>query len=173
MGYVKAQAVLKEGVNVYEEGSYTSKVIMHIECGEEFWIKIINGSEWAEVYKYADQQEGFVNWNEVVIVLKKEEEELEPRSLVLKSSMDSSTYFELGDTITMTAELSNFKKDDNYECTWYYSEDGGANYILIDGATELTYQYTLNADNCFYRWRVIITLIEPEDGVPKEDTTEE
>ena len=68
----------------------------------------------------------------------------------------------LGTAIHMEAQLVNFKEDDVCEYQWYYSPDDGETYIEIPSANQQFYEYLLDAQNCFYRWRIVVTIANAE-----------
>ena len=62
---------------------------------------------------------------------------------------------QLGDTITLTADITG-AKGATYSLQWQYRCEGG--WQNVNGANGTSYRYTLNEDNARYDWRLILTV---------------
>ena len=62
----------------------------------------------------------------------------------------------IGDEITLTAILVNFKPNDIMTFQWEYSIEQNADWVLIDDETKQTYTFILDETNRNYWYRVIV-----------------
>jgi hypothetical protein len=62
--------------------------------------------------------------------------------------------FKYGDTVTIIAELEGFESAD-LSLDWEYSLDG-EEWNIAAQTTELSYEYTLSAENAAYVWRLTV-----------------
>ena len=64
---------------------------------------------------------------------------------------------------SLNAELSGFLETDRYTVQWQYSNDNGETFQDMEGATDLTYRFTIDKENAFYAWRLVLTLLPDEE----------
>ena len=64
--------------------------------------------------------------------------------------------FTMGDELTFTAILVNFKPEDIVQFFWQYAVDHNLDWQYIEGENEQTYTFILTADNSGYYYRVIV-----------------
>ena len=64
--------------------------------------------------------------------------------------------FTMGDEITFTAILVNFKPEDIVQFFWQYATDHNLDWQYVEGENEQTYTFILTADNSGYYYRVIV-----------------
>ncbi len=83
-----------------------------------------------------------------------EEPETE-KEIIVHSSLEGMDLIPIDETVTLTAELIGFDDIADYTCQWQYSTDG-VNYVDIEGANDLTYQYQVNMENLFYNWQLLV-----------------
>ena len=79
------------------------------------------------------------------------------RSLIMSSSIQGKVSVGFGTQVLLRAEPVNFLETDRYTCQWRYSKDG-INYVDIEGANGLTYEYSYSMDNYYYRWQIVIVI---------------
>ena len=63
----------------------------------------------------------------------------------------------IGDTVTLTAILVNFKDDDVIRFYWQYAMNL-PDWLFIDGENEQTYTFILTEENYNYWYRVLVGL---------------
>ena len=86
------------------------------------------------------------DWGEVTITFQREVYINEPLNPVY-----------IGDTVTLTAILVNFKDDDVIRFYWQYAMNL-PDWLFIDGENEQTYTFTLTEENYNYWYRVLVGL---------------
>ena len=86
------------------------------------------------------------DWGEVTITFQREVYIDEPLNPVY-----------IGDTVTLTAILVNFKDDDVIRFYWQYAMNL-PDWLFIDGENEQTYTFTLTEENYNYWYRVLVGL---------------
>ena len=167
-GYWKAQIALLGGADTYAAMDKTSAVVAHLDVGAEIWVKIIRGTEWAEVYSADEEgnetQKQFITWDSLVITLRDENEDddIGIRSVTISSSLDEMEFVYYGTDAELTATLDGFQEDDVYTVQWMYSSDEGENFYNIEEANELTYTFSVMPDNIENIWRIVIILLPKE-----------
>ncbi len=158
MGYIKVQIAMQNGADIFQEKSDEAEAIDHLDAGEIVWVKLTDDLKWASIYSEEDVSR-YIKWDDTIIVLMGEIdfEESIARSVTVKSTLDGLTTVKFNTQITMEAELHDFKDEDICEFQWYYSTDGKT-YNLVEGANEAIYEYNLDKNNCFFAWRVAVTI---------------
>ena len=164
MGYIKVYVALDIGVNIYAGAvEYEGEdAIDHLEVGNELWVKLIDGSDRAQIFGMDDEASiRYINLVDIIATLKPEEmEELPTRELNITSNIDGYEVVSAGTRVLFKTELINFLEEDNYTVQWKYSVDG-EEFIDIEEANDLEYEYTITMDNADYLWKVSIVLIAP------------
>ena len=76
------------------------------------------------------------------------EEEAAPveRKVIVHSTLDGVEDVYEGTKVTLTGELIGYEGLD-YRLQWYFRKDGIGDYILIEGADQLTFTYRIDQDN--------------------------
>ena len=158
MGYIKAVVAYDIGANVYDS-LYDGNAIEHLDADTSLWIMLIEDADYAEIYNDdPDMASRYIALVDVIAILKPENmEQLPTRELVIHSSVEGMEIIYYGTMIRFDTELINFLDDDIYTIQWKYSIDG-ENFIDIDGANELSYEFELNEENIEYFWRISIIL---------------
>ena len=83
------------------------------------------------------------------------EEPAEERTVTITSNVSSGTTVSEPTEVTLTAELTGY---DNVPYTLQWQrKPADADWEDIEGATDLTYTFTLNEENSGYSWRVAVT----------------
>ena len=83
------------------------------------------------------------------------EEPAEERTVTITSNVSSGTTVSEPTEVTLTAELTGH---DNVPYTLQWQrKPADADWEDIEGATDLTYTFTLNEENSGYSWRVAVT----------------
>ena len=162
-GYIKAQIIKQDGADIYALMDTESDIIAHLDQGEELWVRIIEGTEWAAVYS-EDDQEKYVLCDDLMVVLKGAEEEAEVRSVTISTSLDGEETVYYGTPVQLIATLENFLEDDSYTVQWYYRANAEKDFRLIKNANELIYEFIVEPDNIENTWKIEITLLSKEDG---------
>ena len=167
-GYYKVQVVMSEGAYLFNSMDENAEPFEHLEAGTELWVKTTEDSVWAEVYNPEDETINcFVKWDSLLIILKpeteqleeEEEEELPARYIEITSTISNYKSIAFGTNIIMNAELFNFKDEDICEFQWKYYDYASDTYVDIEGANEQTYTYSITMDNYYYKWRVVVTIL--------------
>jgi hypothetical protein len=70
-----------------------------------------------------------------------------------------------GELITFTCELIGF---DGLEVSYQWECDMGEGFQPVPGATEAAYSFVADADTLGAEWRVIVSILEPEDNPANE-----
>lgn len=172
MGYCKAQVVKVNGADCFFNIE-SEEVFTHLDYGSVLWVKSSMDYEWAEIYEDEEDNVQYIKWDDILIILEKEDneeqpntfgEEIEnideslPRSLRLSSSLNRINGFvEYGTMIELQAELINFRDEDEYKCQWQYSPDGEIFYDIA-GANDLTYEYPVSEENFTYIWKFVVEI---------------
>lgn len=169
MGFYKVQVASAEGTDLYGIMDGESEAVDHLESGAELWLRTTENEIWAELYRASEEiPPQYVMWDSVIIILKpaaEEEEEAEPlpaRYIEVTSTLTGMEFIPLGQEITMTAELINFREEDLCTFQWLYCEPGSDTYISIEGANEPNYTYYINRQNIFFRWKIVVTVENEE-----------
>lgn len=163
LGYYGIQVVMSDGADIFNSMEEGAEPAAHIDAGEVCWIRPTEDATWAVIYRADEKNPAqYLRWEDVVINQKpeigEEEEELPARSIEISSTLWGMKSIPLGQEITMTAELINFLEDDICTFQWQYLDEVTDTYIDIDGANELTYVYTIDTDNFFYTWRLVVII---------------
>ena len=137
-----------------------SGVIEHLTTGTELWVKVIDDTNWAEIYSDSEEETlGYVNLVDMAALLLPENmAEFPIRTIQITNSLDEMPVMILGEEVELSAELINFETDDQYTIAWQYTPDHGETYGVVEGANETTYRYILGYDNLGYGYRIVVTL---------------
>ena len=165
LGYYGTQIVMSEGADIFESMEEEAEPVDHLEAGTELWIRPTEDEAWAEIYR-ADEEATiqYIRWDDVIINQKPEtEEELPARSIVISSTISTMEYIPLGAEITMTAELINFREDDECVFQWMYYDESIEEFIEIEGANEPVYTYSITMENIRYNWKLVVTILNDEE----------
>ena len=166
LGYYGTQIVMSEGADIFESMEEDAEPVDHLEAGTELWIRPTEDEAWAEIYRADEETPArYIRWDDVIINQKPEtdeEEELPARSIVISSTISTMEYIPLGAEITMTAELINFREDDECVYQWQYQPKGSDTFIDIEDANDLTYVYFINEENFYYTWRLTVLVTKSE-----------
>ncbi len=168
-GYIKVYVAYDIGAKVYDdpiaakEGDEEEIPVDHLDVGTELWVKLVEGADRAQIFDLdEDAPARYINLVDIIATIKPEGmEELPTRELNLSSSLAGQKYIVSGTIVTLGAELVNFMEDDHVLIQWKYSVDG-EEYIDIEGANDLTYEYEINRENFTYKWRISIVLTAAE-----------
>ena len=166
LGYFKALIVISEGADIFESMEEDAEPVDHLEAGTELWIRPTEDEAWAEIYRAEDEETParYIRWDDVIINQKPEtEEELPARSIVISSTISTMEYIPLGAEITMTAELINFREDDECVFQWMYYDESIEEFIEIEGANEPVYTYSITMENIRYNWKLVVTILNDEE----------
>ena len=68
------------------------------------------------------------------------------RKVIVHSSLDGVENVYEGTKVTLTGELIGYDGLD-YRLQWYFRKDGIGDYILIEGADQLTFTYRIDQEN--------------------------
>ena len=128
------------------------------------WVRLIESAERAEVFNEDELATlSYVNLVDIIATLKPEDmKELPTRSITIVSTLDEGEVHYYGSRVELKATLENFCEDDRYDIQWFYSEDQGEQFNVIDGADSLCYEYVLDPENINDIWRIMITLYPKE-----------
>ena len=130
------------------------------------WVKLIEDAERALIYDLDETAPArYINLVDIIATLKPEGmEELPTRMLEIHTSLEEYNFkvIFLDTYVTLYATMINFPEDDVYTVQWQYSTDG-EEFFDIEDANELSYRYLTDEENVHYIWRVLITLIAPEE----------
>ncbi len=166
LGYYGTQVVMSNGADVYESTEEDAEPVEHLEAGTELWVIPTETEGWAEIYRTDEETPvRYIRWDDVIINQKpetedeEEEEELPARSVEITSNIVSMDYIPLGTKITMTAELINFREDDECVFQWMYYDESIKEYVEIDGADEQIYTYSITLENICYNWKLVVTIL--------------
>ena len=163
MGYIKVYVATDIGANIY--GSLESEeAIDHLDVGTELWVKLIDGADRAQIYDSdAEATLKYISLVDIVATKKPEGvEELPTRELSVKSSVEDVPVINAGTIVTFDTELINFLEDDHYTVQWKYSIDG-EEFIDIEDANDLKYEFAIDTTNAKYIWKVCVTLVTTEE----------
>ena len=161
-GYIKTFVAIDIGANTYSS-LYAEEADGHLEVGTELWVMLIEGANRALVYNLDESTAPeYVSLVDIIATMKPEGmEELPTRELIIHSSLEGMDFVFEGTTVTYEAELVNFLAEDQYKIQWKYSEDG-EEFIDIEDANDLIYEYQIDMENASYTWRISIVLVTPE-----------
>lgn len=170
LGYYGTQVVMSNGADIFDSLEEGAEPVGHLEAGEILWIRPAEKEGWAEIYR-ADETipATYIRWDDVLINQKpeteneEEEEELPARSIVISSNIVKMDFIPLGTEITMTAELINFREDDECVFQWMYYDESRGEYIAIDGANEQNFTYGITLENFRYDWKLVVTILNDEE----------
>lgn len=85
--------------------------------------------------------------------------EAQPVTRGVSIAMDIPDQLQMGDTVTLTATLYGYD-DVNVALQWQYTRDGEEWFNAQDeGATTLTYAFTVNDETAGTAWRLAVTLL--------------
>ncbi len=163
LGYYGTQVVMSNGADIFGSMEEDAEPIGHLEAGEILWIRPTETESWAEIYR-ADETvpAAYIRWDDVLINQKpeteEEEEELPARSVQVTSTLWGMKSIPLGTEITMTAELINFREEDRCTYQWQYLDEQTNAYIDIPDANDLTYVYSIDTENFYYTWRLVVII---------------
>ena len=163
LGYYGTQVVMSNGADIFDSMEEDAEPIGHLEAGEPLWIRLTENEGWAEIYR-ADETApaAYIRWDDVLINQKpeteEEEEELPARSVEVTSTLWGMKSIPLGTEITMTAELINFREEDRCTYQWQYLDEQTNAYIDIPDANDLTYVYSIDTENFYYTWRLVVII---------------
>ena len=163
LGYYGTQVVMSNGADIFGSMEENAEPISHLEAGETLWIRPTENEGWAEIYR-ADETApaAYIRWDDVLINQKpeteEEEEELPARSVQVTSTLWGMKSIPLGTEITMTAELINFREEDRCTYQWQYLDEQTNAYIDIPDANDLTYVYSIDTENFYYTWRLVVII---------------
>ncbi|MCR5566084.1 MAG: hypothetical protein K6F61_04470 [Clostridiales bacterium] len=164
-GYIKVYVAIDVGANIFGsavayEGEET---IGHLEANTELWVKLIDGADRALIFDLDEEAPArYISLVDIIAILKPEGmENLPTRELVVHSSAEGLPFIFTGTTVTLSTELVNFLESDVYTSQWKYSIDG-EEFIEIDDANDLNYEYVLSRENADYHWRITVILVTPE-----------
>lgn len=171
LGYYKVQVVLQSGADIVNSIE-TEESTAHLSVGDEIWVKPTENELWAEIYM-TDETISYIKWDVLLITMKPQteepekeeeaiEEELPARGLVIHSTIENMRFISIGDQITMTAEMINFREDDCCSFQWQYFDQVLESYVDIEGANEQNYSYFINDDNLFYKWKLVVVVAAKE-----------
>ena len=68
------------------------------------------------------------------------------RKVIVHSTLDGVDNVYEGTKVTLTGELIGYEGLD-YRLQWYFRKDGIGDYILIEGADQLTFTYRIDQEN--------------------------
>ena len=165
-GYIKVYVAYNIGANVYASAFETKgeKPVAHLEAGTELWVKLVENADRALIFcldKEAPDQ--YINLVDIIVMKKpKGVGDLPTRELKVTSSIDGYEVITAGSKVTFETELVNFLDDDNYVVQWKYSVDG-KEFLDIEEANDLEYQFVITMENASYIWKVSVTLIAPAE----------
>jgi len=91
-----------------------------------------------------------------------EDEELPARNIEIHSTQEGMTIIPIGSQITLSAKMINFKDSDICEFQWQYLDTETGNYIDIEGENGQAFTYTVNFENFFNTWRLIVKVTSEE-----------
>ena len=162
MGYIKTYVAMDIGANIYSRLD-AEEAVDHLDVGTELWVKLIDGADRAEIFGSEEEPViGYISLVDIIATLKPDDvEELPTRELFVTTTLDELEYAYTGTLITINTETLNFNEDDVYEVSWQYSADG-EEFVDIEDAHDLTYEYELSRENANYYWRVTVVLITVE-----------
>ena len=162
MGYIKTYVAMDIGANIYSRLD-AEEAVDHLDVGTELWVKLIDGADRAEIFGSEEEPViGYISLVDIIATLKPDDvEELPTRELVVTTTLDELEYAYTGTLITINTETLNFNEDDVYEVSWQYSADG-EEFVDIEDAHDLMYEYELSRENANYYWRVTVVLITVE-----------
>lgn len=164
-GYIKAFVAIDIGARIYATRDSMSAA-GHLKAGTEVWVKLIDGADRAEIYNPDETAFArYINLVDIIATLKPEGMEALPtRELVLTSSLDGQEQVYYGTEVTLNATLVNFQEDDIYSVEWMYTVPGtGSDHVVIEGADQLTFTYTLTEENARNTWTILVTLISGQE----------
>ena len=163
-GYIKTYVAIDIGANIYAGLGEEAEVVDHVDVNTDYWVMLIEGAERALIYNLDENVPvRYISLVDIIATMKPEGmENLPTRALNVISSAEKMNYIFVGTKITFETELVNFLEDDHYTVQWKYSIDG-KEFIDIDGANDLTYEFTADWDNANYTWRVSVVLITAEE----------
>lgn len=170
LGYYGTQVVMSNGADIFDSLEEGAEPVGHLEAGEILWIRPAEKEGWAEIYR-ADETipATYIRWDDVLINQKpeteneEEEEELPARAINISINLAGMEFISLGTEVVMTAELINFREEDQFELQWMYFDPEKGEYIAADGANELVYSYQLTAMNFNCQWKLVVTIQNQEE----------
>ena len=163
LGYYGTQVVMSNGADIFGSMEEDAEPIGHLEAGASLWIRPTENEDWAEIYRADETAPAvYIRWDDVLINQKpeteEEEEELPARSVEVTSTLWGMKSIPLGTEITMTAELINFREEDRCTYQWQYLDEQTNAYIDIPDANDLTYVYSIDTENFYYTWRLVVII---------------
>ena len=84
--------------------------------------------------------------------------DLPARYVEINSTLSNMRFISVGQQVTMTAQLFNFRDDDICSFQWQYYDRASGNYIDIEDATDSTYIYYINDKNISFFWRLVVVI---------------
>ena len=165
-GYIKVYVAYDIGAKVYDdpfaakEGEEEEEPVDHLDAGAELWVKLIDGADRALIFDLDDEAPvRYINLVDIIATMKPEGiEDLPTRELAITSNIDGYTVVSAGTKVIFTTELINFMEDDNYAVQWKYSVDG-EEFLDIEDANDLEYEFVINMENAGYIWKVSVVLV--------------
>ena len=81
------------------------------------------------------------------------------RKVIVHSSLEGVEVVHEGDEVTLTGELIGYEGVD-YRLQWYYRKDGTGDYIMIDGADQLTLSFRITKENFYNTYSLGVIVID-------------
>ena len=81
------------------------------------------------------------------------------RKVIVHSSLDGVENVYEGTKVTLTGELIGYEGLD-YRLQWYFRKDGIGDYILIEGADQLTFTYRIDQENYHNSYHLGVFLMD-------------
>ena len=175
LGCTKVTVTVEEGADLYAEASKESEVVGHLDAGTEIWVTLNEDQTFGQLYSEDEEVSArFISMEDTVEKTEENKENKEEHEIPVHSTLDDRSV-EFGSTCTLTADASEYEGIGELAIRWYYTDDGYATWKEVEGANELTYQYTMGSGNWFYRWKAcavvtVQTEVQPEAGEAGEAT---
>ena len=163
MGYIKVFVAIDIGANIYQSAENT-EAKDHLDAGTELWVKIDSNSERAQIFTDSEEDSSYISLVDIIAIVKPEEMgDLPTRAIVIHSTLDGAEVVRSGEIVTLEVELVNFLEDDIYDIQWKYCPADGNEFTDIEDANNLTYEYSVTAENVYNIWMAYITLKTPAE----------